>query len=178
MYGMIHRAVRQMVLDTKGEEEWLNLARLAGVGPVEMISIEVYDDEVTFNLIAKAAEFLETPLETLLVDFGRFWIGFAERGSFGHIMDFTGRDLIRFIGNLDRMHSSVTVAMPDARMPSFTLVQGDPHRIVVEYRSSRTGLELFVQGLFLGLLDRFEVTGSVSIMPPDGNPPRFEIQIQ
>lgn len=177
MYGMIHRAVRQMVLDAQGEEAWLNLARLAGVGPVEMISIEVYDDDVTFNLIAATADFLEIPLESLLVEFGRFWIGFAERGSFGHIMDFTGKDLIRFIGNLDRMHSGVKAAMPDARMPSFSIVQNAPGRIVVEYRSSRTGLELFVQGLLLGLLDRFELDGSVDLLPADGNPPRFQIQI-
>lgn len=173
MYGMIHRAVRQMVLDGQGEATWAEIERAAGLGPAEMISAEVYDDEVTLKLIGATSEILAEPVDDLLLAFGRYWISFAERGSFGRILDFTGTDLISFIGNLDNMHKGVQAVMPDARMPTFKLLDATPGRLIVSYASTRTGLERFVEGLLLGLLDRFGHTGSVSAKPANGHGRQF-----
>ncbi len=168
MYGMIHRAVRQMVLDDKGEATWAEIERAAGLGPAELISAEVYDDEVTLKLIGATAEILAEPVDELLLAFGRYWISFAERGSFGQVLNFTGTDLISFIGNLDNMHQGVQAVMPEARMPSFKLLDATPGRLLVCYASTRTGLERFVEGLLLGLLDRFGHVGTVSERPANG----------
>ena len=65
-------------------------------------------------------------VEDALRVFGRYWVRFAELSSFGPIMDFTGQDLVTFINNLDRMHRSVVLAMPDARVPSFELLVSTP----------------------------------------------------
>lgn len=175
MYGMIHRALRQMVQDSAGTDAWAAIERNAGVGPTEMISGEVYDDAVTLRLIAATAALTATPAEALLIEFGRFWVGFAERGSFGHILNFTGKDIATFIANLDRMHDGVRAVMPDARMPSFAVVHSAPGHIIVDYRSTRAGLEPFVRGLLLGLIDRFSFTGSVSEGAPGDGACRFEM---
>lgn len=161
MYGMIHRAIRNMIIEAKGEGVWDELARRSGFGPAEMISGEVYDDEVTLTLLAAASECLEIPADDLLVRFGRYWIIFAQRGSFNHIMDFTGKDIQSFIANLDRMHEGVQAVMPQARMPSFNVIENSLGKIAVAYKSQRSGLELFVLGLLQGLLDRFGLAGSV-----------------
>jgi guanylate cyclase soluble subunit beta len=92
-------------------------------------------------------------------------------------MDFTGQDLVTFINNLDRMHRSVVLAMPDARVPSFTLMEETRKRLLVRYRSDRTGLETFVIGLLEGLMDRLNETGSVEVAGRAGNTIDFAIHL-
>lgn len=164
MYGMIHRALRQMVLDERGKEAWSSIERAAGVEPSYFISSATYPDEVTQRLLFISAEMLEYELDDLLTQFGMFWIQYAEAGSFGSILTFTGRDIVSFITNLDRMHRTIEDVMPQAIMPSFSVLTQDTGQMTIEYRSTRTGLTPFVKGLLLGLLNRFELTGSVLLI--------------
>lgn len=161
MYGMIHRAIRSMIIEEKGEDVWNDLERRTGFSPAEMISGEVYSDEITLALLAAASDCMKISAEELLIRFGKFWIFFAERGSFSHIMDFTGKDIESFVANLDRMHEGVRAVMPQAVMPSFKVVDTAPGMISVSYSSPRAGLEPFVLGLLHGLLDRFGLDGNV-----------------
>lgn len=177
MYGMIHRGIRQMVIDQSGSDVWGEIEARLGTGPEQFISAQVYDDELTGALLAAVAERLDTTMPECLKSFGRYWIRFAERGSYGAMMDFTGKDIATFIDNLDRMHQAVQVAMPEARVPSFRLVARSVDELQVEYRSDRGGLGPFVIGLLEGLLDRFAVTGEVEEMTGQGNAPQFRIRL-
>jgi len=123
MYGMIHKGVRQMVIDQLGEEAWSATERKLGIGPTELVTGMVYEDSLTIEIIAEAADRLNLDMENCLVEFGRYWIKFAERGSFASFMDFTGQDFPSFISNLDRMHLAVATAMPKAQVPSFSLIK-------------------------------------------------------
>jgi len=90
MYGMIHKGVRQMVIDQLGDEAWHATERKLGIGPTELVTGMVYEDSLTIEIIAEAAARLNLDMEDCLVEFGRYWIKFAERGSFASFMDFTG----------------------------------------------------------------------------------------
>lgn len=178
MYGMIHRAVRQMVLDRAGQETWDQIEAIAGTGQSELISAEIYDDAVTLQLIGSAARCVEIDVGEFLVDFGRYWIAYAESGPFGPILNFTGDDIATFLRNLDRLHDGVQTVMPNARMPSFKVVSEEPDVLLVDYHSERTGLEPFVEGLLLGLLDRFNLSGAIDIVPSAEKAVRFRIAFQ
>lgn len=158
---MVHNGIRAMVVERLGEKEWLRIEREGRIGPSEFIGLTVYDDTVTFRIVQIAADALGLPLASCLREFGRYWINFAQKGSFGAIMDFTGSDLISFISNLDRMHRAVAATMPSGSMPSFILNEQNATSLSILYRSERVGLEQFVIGLLEGLLDRFAVIGSV-----------------
>lgn len=134
-----------------------------------MIIAESYDDALTARLLSTAADRLGMTQDEALIAFGRYWVHYAANGPLGSIMDFTGDDLVGFIGNLDLIHSNVQFVMPAARMPKFALIRNDPGCLVVRYRSGRSGLMPFVTGLFEGLLDRFGLTGEVeSLGSADG----------
>lgn len=163
MYGMAHRALRQMMHDRLGASTWTKVERETGTGPADLISLCVYDDSKTIALISASAAHLGMAVEDALRVFGRYWVRFAELSSFGPIMDFTGQDLVTFINNLDRMHRSVVLAMPDARVPSFELLDETRQRLLVRYRSDRSGLEMFVIGLLEGVMDRMGETGTVEV---------------
>ncbi len=175
MYGMIHKGVRAMVIDQLGDEAWQATERKLGIGPTEMITGMVYEDTLTLEIIAEAAARLNLPMEDCLLEFGRYWIKFADQGSFKQFLNFTGQNLESFITNLDRMHLAVATAMPRAQLPSFAVMASSPGRIEVRYRSERTGLEKFVIGLFYGLMDRFGQTGSVALIEQRDDASIFEI---
>lgn len=178
MYGMIHRGIRAMLVEDLGEQAWAELEQHLRIGPGELVSMAVYEDARTVGILAGAAVRMGLTPEQCLERFGRYWIRFAERGSYGHIMDFTGRDLASFIQNLDRMHQAALAAMPEASVPSFTLVDQAEGSLRVKYHSERSGLEPFVVGLLHGLLDRFGLTGEVQPVPGRGNAAEFVVTYQ
>jgi hypothetical protein len=162
MYGMIHRGIRQMVIDKIGQSEWDLLERSHGGGPEEYISHVVYDDEfVTQPILAMAAERLHLTIPECLEEFGLYWVKFAERGGYGSILKFLGNDIEEFISNLDRMHQALLLVMPEALIPSFSVVRVGAGILQVFYRSEREGLEPMVTGLLRGVLVRFQLEGDV-----------------
>lgn len=175
MYGLMHRGLRQMVTDQLGADQWAALERALDIGPAEQISLSSYDDALTMRIIAGAAEKLGYGMDECLRVFGRYWIDFLETGSYRSIMDFTGGDLASFIGNLDRMHQTVQTAMPQARVPSFSIIESAPGALRVQYRSERQGLEPLVVGLLEGLLDRFDLVGQVGQVASSSNAAEFLI---
>jgi len=175
MYGMIHRGLRQMVIETRGQEAWDAIEASVGTGPEHLISANCYDDQLTISIIEQVAARLGQSINEFLQDFGRYWVQFAAIGAYGTMMDFAGRDLPDFIRNLNRMHRALQDVMPEAQMPSFGLIEETDGKLLVEYRSTRSGLEPFVTGLLEGLLLRFGNVGSVQqIDHHDGNS-RFEV---
>lgn len=163
MYGMIHRAMRNMVHEELGEDAWLALEQKLNIGPMDLLTGKVYDDALTLDIISEAAAQLNLSVDQCLVAFGKYWIRYADQGSLASVMNFTGQDLASFITNLDRLHLAVGAAMPDARLPAFSTLCNDPGHIVVEYRSERVGLEPFVMGLLQGLMDRFHARGEIEV---------------
>lgn len=176
MYGMIHRGIRSMVQDKLGEDAWFALEQKIGIGPTELLTGMVYEDALTIDIISEAAARLNLPTEECLFEFGRYWIDYASRGSLASAMDLTGQDLVSFISNLDRLHLSVGMAMPGSRLPNFNVLLTEPGFLKVQYHSQRTGLEVFVSGLFYGLIERFGLIGDVRIADSSPGNAVFEIR--
>jgi len=167
MYGMIHRAARQMVTEQLGTEVWLDVIASAGVDESHFISGATYGDQVTYALIDGVVKATGLEGAQVLRAFGRYWIKFAGESAFASVMDMAGENLPAFISNLNRMHSAVQTSLPDAVMPEFDLIQREGNRLEIRYVSDRTGLAPFVAGLLEGLLDRFELEGAVTFDQDD-----------
>lgn len=178
MYGMIHRAMRQMVFEQLGEEAWLALEQRLGIGPTELLTGMVYEDALTLEIIGEAAARFNLTVDECLVEFGRYWIRYAEQGSLASIMKFTGQNLASFIKNLDRLHLAVGAAMPGTQLPSFTTLESSDGYLKVEYRSDRVGMEKFVYGLFLGLMHRFAAHGDITVASRGEKTIVFDIRYQ
>lgn len=174
MYGLIHSAARELVLERMGPEMWANILETCGLSEEHFINGKRFDDDVTFSLIGAIVENTGMPLEDVLRTFGKYWIGYARETSYGSIFRLVGNDIETFISNLNRMHQSISTSMPEAEMPQFDVVASSEHDIAVIYKSVRQGLEPFVQGLFEALLEHFNQTGSVAYQPANDGI-RFQI---
>jgi guanylate cyclase soluble subunit beta len=174
---LIHRYLKDHIIDSAGEEVWQSIATELRISPADLISQEVYDDALTFELVEVASRRLGRSVGDCLTAFGRFWVMRVSRDTYRAVMDFTGRDLATFLKNLDRMHHSVAAVMPRSRLPSFTLIEQDEEHFLVQYRSERSGLEPFVEGLLEGLLEWFKLTGDVLQVKSDNIAAEFLITL-
>lgn len=168
MYGMVHRAANAMVLERLGAPVWDAILTKAGLSEQHFISMERYDDEVTFRLIGAISEVADLPMDALLESFGQYWVSFAAASDYGTMFVRTGSDFVAFVRNLDRMHLAISTTMPEANMPSFELLGSKEGVSEIVYRSDRDGLAPFVVGLMHGLLHYFGETGTVTVENREG----------
>ena len=163
MYGMIHKAAREYCEARLGEASTQALIARCGMDREHFISGKHYDDATTMGLLTEIQDALDCDMDQLLHEFGHHWISFTQASSYASAMRMLGDDLATFMRNLDSLHQSVQSTMPEASLPSFVVIGETPTSIELLYRSNRTGLEAFVIGLLSGLMDRFGVSGEISV---------------
>ena len=157
MYGMVNRAMEDMVVDGWGEASWDRVKERAGVDVEVFVGTESYSDDVTYRLVGAAADVLGLPAAEVLHRFGIHWVTRTANDGYGPLMDAGGRTLGEFLANLPVFHSRVSLLFPHLSPPTFFCTQTRPGSVRVRYVSGRDGLAPFVMGLLNGLGLRFGV---------------------
>ena len=75
MYGLIHAAIQQMVVERFGQDAWLQVMTNSNTSPDAFMSTRSYDDSVTYGLVGAVAQLAEISTEECLEQFGQFWLG-------------------------------------------------------------------------------------------------------
>jgi hypothetical protein len=160
MYGMVNAAIESMVTEKFGPEKWAAVKARAGIEEPMFISMKQYPDSATYALAGAAAEELGMPLPDVLRAFGTYWVDYAKRGPYGRIMLSSGKGTYELLSALDDMHARIGMSFPELRPPSFRVEpQGDA--VILEYRSERPGLAVFVEGLVEGVANLYGETVDV-----------------
>lgn len=164
MYGLVNQAIRDLVLKSAGEDAWQDISQAASHDGGSFQPLKSYPDQLTYALVGASSEHLKTPAPDLLRAFGSHWVTYT--GLNGHRAIFSaypkGKEgLIKFIEDLDAMHASIMMAMPELRPPEISCQRVGDHALRVFYYSQRQGLAPMVIGLLEGLLTYFEVSGTV-----------------
>jgi len=164
VYGLINEAMRRHVVENAGPAAWSAIAARAETGQT-FAALHYYDDSITYALVGAASEVLDAPADELLRGFGHFWSTRVGPESYSDILGATGTDVVGVLRNLDEMHARLQSLYPDLRPPSFDVVEAEPHRLEVHYRSEREGLVPFVVGLLEGLGDLYGTPATVTHDP-------------
>jgi hypothetical protein len=155
MYGLVNKAVVDLVTTKFGREKWEQIKQKADVDIDVFVSMDAYDDAITYRLVGAASEVLGLPAEAILEAFGEYWVLYTATEGYGSLLDASGSTLKEFLENLDALHARVALTMPALKPPRFRLVTVDPTTMMLEYRSTRPGLAPMVVGLLKGLAIRF-----------------------
>ena len=175
MYGLVNKGIRDLVIENAGEQAWVEIADACGVDHV-FISIDSYDDEITYRLVTEAAERLGLPAEQILRDFGSYWIRYTATEGYGGLVDMFGETLPEFLRNLgEDLHGRVSVTMPHLRPPEFYTDEISPNHFEVHYKSHRAGLTPMVLGLLEGLAQRYEAQATISHNRTQSDSPVHEV---
>jgi len=169
MYGMVNKAVRGFVLKNFNAETWAQIHTTAGVSE-DFVSMQSYDDDVTYNLVGAANSLLGIEVPDILNGFGRYWVSDVATVAYADLMTKTGTSFTDFVKNLDHLHDRIRVTFPDYQPPSFRVKEVDDGTLQVDYYSHREGLLDFVVGLLEGLAEHFQETISISHVSDDDHP--------
>ena len=156
MYGLVNKAIADMVRTKFDENTWQTIRQKAAVEDETFLSMEGYPDDVTHRLVKASSEVLELSPAEIMQAFGEFWVEFTAQEGYGELLDMSGEDLPEFLQNLDNMHARVGVSFPQLEPPSFESIELDDNELTLEYRSEREGLAPMVVGLVKGLGNRFD----------------------
>ncbi|MBM3597303.1 MAG: heme NO-binding protein [Alphaproteobacteria bacterium] len=156
MYGLINKAVHDLVTSKFGEAKWAEICQKAGVSDPNFITMVKYPDDVTYRLVGAASELLNVPAADILEAFGEHWTVYSATAGFGHLLDFAGDNLVDFLSNLDSMHTRVALTFPELDPPSFRVTDVTADSLRLHYYSKRPGLTPVAMGMVKGLGKRFK----------------------
>ena len=85
MYGLVNKAVRDMVIGEFGEQRWSDICEAAGCPPEEFTPLKPYPDDWTYRIVAAASQSLGRSASDLLEAFGEYWIRFTAEIGRAHV---------------------------------------------------------------------------------------------
>lgn len=164
MYGMVNKAIEDLIRRRFGDAIWERAKLRAGVDIDVFVSNDAYPDEVTYQLVAAASEVTQLPATDILFAFGEHWVLKVAREEYGGLLDAGGRTLREFLTNLPNFHERVSLIFPKLQPPQFRVSAVADDSLQLHYLTQRRGLSAFVGGLLSGLSklfgDAVEVTQS------------------
>lgn len=167
MYGLVNRAVRDLVVSKFGDDAWSRITESAGLSVDTFVSMEHYDDAITYRLVGAASEVLELEPAAILEAFGEYWTTYTIEEGYGQLLEMMGSTLEEFLDNLDSMHARIGEGMPELLPPSFERIEQPDGSSILIYESEREGLQPMVVGLLRGLGQRFGETLEIESLGTD-----------
>jgi hypothetical protein len=155
VYGLVNRAVQDLVLSRHGELTWESIKARAGCPEATFVTMSTYPDEITYSLVAAASEVLDVEPAVILEAFGEYWMEYSAEAGYGDLLAMMGDDLVTFLDELDHMHDRLRTSFPELNPPSIYLSDTADHSFVLHYVSDRGGLTPFMVGLLRGAARRF-----------------------
>ncbi|GAB0092356.1 Guanylate cyclase [Sergentomyia squamirostris] len=131
---------------------------------------QIYDDEITYNLIGAAVEILEIPADAILELFGKTFFEFCQDSGYDKILQVLGATPRDFLQNLDALHDHLGTLYPGMRAPSFRCTESESG-LKLHYYSERPGLEHIVIGIVKAVASKLHgVDVEIQIIKRKGEP--------
>lgn len=160
MYGLVNQGVKDLVIHLTNDETWELICHDANV-PTDYVSMQYYEDDVTYRLVGIVSKRLKIPPETVLGEFGKFWVNYTAKEGYGPLMDLFGQDFKSCLKNLNQLHTRMGMTMPQLNPPNFAYKDISEDVVELEYMSSRQGLSPMVQGLLEGLALKYKIKAKI-----------------
>jgi hypothetical protein len=151
MYGIINKAIGDLVTKNFGEDKWLTVLEKSGIEEDFFISNEPYDDAITYKLAISVSETMNITVDEVLYAFGEWWILETIKSKYSGLLETGGKNLRDFLINLPSFHNHIMLMYPKLTPPEFKVSDLAEDSIQIHYFSKREGLQEFVSGLLTGL---------------------------
>ena len=175
MYGIVNKAIQDLVIANFGEEKWKAIREKSGIDVDFFISNEAYDDEITFQLAIAVSQEMNMSIGDVLIAFGEWWIIKTTKEKYSDLMESGGSNLKEFIINLPMFHNRVTLIYPKLSPPEFKVTDVTATSLNLHYISNRIGFQEFVRGLIQGLAKRFETKVKIELIQSRNDGSNHEI---
>ncbi len=150
MKGIINKGIQELVEAKFGDQAWHKVMELAKCEEHFFSASEDYPDQLTLDLASAAAQVSGLPLETVLVEFGKFWVTNTAPRTYPTFFKLAGTSAREFLLSMGKVHDQVTRSVPNARPPRFDYEELPNARLLIHYRSERR-LCAVLRGLIMGV---------------------------
>ena len=164
MYGIVNKAIEDLVKENFGVEKWDKVKSRSGVDIDVFLSNEPYNDDITYKLAGAVSEEMNMPLNQVLNAFGEWWVLRTGKEKYGGLMQAGGTSLKEFLVNLPLFHNRVMLIYPKLTPPEFRITDILDRSVHVHYFSKREGLQEFVRGLLQGLAKMYDVEVTIEMI--------------
>ncbi|XP_031631652.1 guanylate cyclase soluble subunit beta-1 isoform X2 [Contarinia nasturtii] len=172
MYGFVNYALELLVLKHFGLDVWEKIKKKADLSMEGQFLIrQIYDDEITYNLIGAAVEILNIPADDILELFGKTFFEFCQDSGYDKILQVLGATPRDFLQNLDALHDHLGTLYPGMRAPSFRCTEESDGSLILHYYSERPGLEHIVIGIVKSVASKLHgVEVEIKVVKRKGEP--------
>lgn len=164
MYGIVNKAIEDLVKANFGEEKWEKILERSGVEEEYFISSEPYDDAITYQLAGAVSQEMDMSIGDVLNAFGEWWVLKTSKEKYGGMMEAGGNSLKEFLVNLPLFHNRVMLIYPKLTPPEFQVSDVAENSIHIHYHSKREGLQEFVRGLLSGLGKMYDTPVEIELI--------------
>ena len=164
MYGIVNKAIQELVIANFGEEKWEEIRERSGIEEDFFISSEPYDDAITYQLAQAVGEEMNMKLSEVLIAFGEWWVIKTTKERYSGLMESGGSTLKEFLENLPLFHNRVMLVYPKLTPPEFKVSDIQEKSLNLHYFSKREGLQDFVTGLIQGLGKMFDTPVTIKLL--------------
>lgn len=164
MYGIVNRAIEDLVTENFGAEKWDSVKEHSGINISFFLSNEPYDDDITYKLANSVSHVMKIPIEQVFISFGEYWILKTGKEKYGGLMASGGSSLKEFLVNLPLFHNRVSLIYPKLAPPEFRITNIEETSLQLHYFSKRKGLQHFVQGLLQGLSKLYQTATKIELL--------------
>ncbi|MFP8951351.1 heme NO-binding domain-containing protein [Natrialbaceae archaeon A-arb3/5] len=158
MHGIVHKTVKEYVVDRSDEDTWETIVERAGLEPSLYLPISHYDDEELDAILETVSEIAVQDRPQIERHFGRRLAPELLSTFNAHIS--ADWDLVDLLEQLERVTTEVDAAATDSTVPDLS------HRregadVFITYRSDRSYCSL-AHGILEGLVSEYETDGTVT----------------
>lgn len=164
MYGIVNKAIQDLVIANFGEEKWEAILERSGIEEDFFISSEAYDDDITFKLAIAVSEEMNMTLKDVLIAFGEWWVMKTTKEKYSGLLESGGSTLKEFLEHLPMFHNRVMLVYPKLTPPEFKVSEVSEKSLNLHYFSKREGLQEFVRGLIQGLGKMFNTPTEIELL--------------
>jgi hypothetical protein len=164
MYGIVNKAVEDLIITNFGVENWELIKEKGGVDIDFFISNEPYDDDITFKLAVATSEVMGVSVGDVLVLLGEWWVLKTTKDKYPGLLNSGGNNFKDFIINLPNFHNRVMLIYPKLTPPEFKVSDIEDNSLHLHYYSKREGLREFVRGLIQGLGKMYNTSVAIDLL--------------
>ena len=133
MYGIVNKAIEDLVRENFGDDLWENVKQSSGVDIDFFLSNEPYDDEITYKIAESVAVHTGISLDAVFTTFGEWWVLRTGKEKYGGLMEAGGKSLKEFLMNLPVFHNRVMLIYPKLSPPEFRVSDANDNSVCVHY---------------------------------------------
>ena len=74
MYGIVNKAIEELVISNFGKDKWEIILEKSGIEHSFFISNETYDDDITYQLAQTISQEMNMTIDDVMIAFGEWWV--------------------------------------------------------------------------------------------------------